>query len=192
MSSSSSCRVCDDDKSLFTRMFDTFSSVSDKGVESAQTSQPGAGIIGLSPSSAPSSLLPCPPDRTRLGHSGWTLLHTMAAYYPVNPTKSQQTSMSSFLTNFSSFYPCSHCSSHMSSYLDSNPPDTDSRSSLSLYLCEFHNEVNEITGKPKFDCSRVLERWAALSDKTGKSLLDDQSWKCNPKQFSDIKQHDQD
>lgn len=30
---------------------------------------------------------------------------------------------------------------------------------LSMWLCKIHNEVNEMLGKPSFDCSRVLERW---------------------------------
>ena len=28
-----------------------------------------------------------------------------------------------------------------------------------MWLCKIHNEVNEMLGKPSFDCSRVLERW---------------------------------
>ncbi|KZV92002.1 hypothetical protein EXIGLDRAFT_718794 [Exidia glandulosa HHB12029] len=30
---------------------------------------------------------------------------------------------------------------------------------LSRWLCERHNEVNEMQGKPLFDCSRTDERW---------------------------------
>lgn len=28
----------------------------------------------------------CPPDRNIVGNNGWTLLHTMAAHYPDNPS----------------------------------------------------------------------------------------------------------
>ncbi|KAF5831263.1 ERV/ALR sulfhydryl oxidase domain-containing protein [Dunaliella salina] len=57
------------------------------------------------------------------------------------------------------FYPCSFCRAHFQSEVDPNPPDTSSNSSLSLWLCDMHNKVNERLGKPLFDCSKALQRW---------------------------------
>lgn len=43
--------------------------------------------------------------------------------------------------------------------LKDSPPKTESQESLSMWLCELHNNVNERIGKPLFDCSKVFERW---------------------------------
>ena len=32
----------------------------------------------------------CPPDRMELGAKSWTLLHSIAAYFPASPTPAQQ------------------------------------------------------------------------------------------------------
>lgn len=102
---------------------------------------------------------PCPPDSVQLGTATWTFLHTMAAYYPEKPTENQKSDMKSFISNFSKFYPCNHCAEHLREELGKRPPVVESRSKLSLWFCELHNEVNDRLGKPIFDCSKVLERW---------------------------------
>ena len=42
---------------------------------------------------------------------------------------------------------------------DGDEPDTKDNQALSEWFCNVHNEVNERLGKPKFDCSKVMERW---------------------------------
>lgn len=41
----------------------------------------------------------------------------------------------------------------------SAPPDVRSGESLGQWLCERHNEVNEMLGKDRYDCAKVRERW---------------------------------
>ncbi|KAI8339797.1 hypothetical protein EDC96DRAFT_337460 [Choanephora cucurbitarum] len=51
----------------------------------------------------------CPADVETLGRHTWTLLHTMAAYYPEKPEKKQQESMKTFFESFAENYPCWFC-----------------------------------------------------------------------------------
>mmetsp|Transcript_35987 Transcript_35987/g.113098 ORF Transcript_35987/g.113098 Transcript_35987/m.113098 type:complete len:112 (+) Transcript_35987:307-642(+) len=46
------------------------------------------GMLGLgaAPAASAGAATRCPPDRDEIGRSGWTLLHTTAAYYPADPT----------------------------------------------------------------------------------------------------------
>jgi FAD-linked sulfhydryl oxidase len=122
--------------------------------------------VAQSPSSIPSTpsqtkatSLPCPPDSQELGRSTWTFLHTMAAYYPSEPTPEDKILMHQFLQGLGRFYPCSYCASHLRKDLSIFPPSVENNQALSLYFCQLHNRVNNRLGKPEFDCSRVLERW---------------------------------
>ncbi|KAL5965263.1 FAD-linked sulfhydryl oxidase ALR [Taenia solium] len=101
----------------------------------------------------------CPLDKTSLGRATWALLHTMAAYYPVTPTKEEMKSMISFINEFSNFFPCKYCADDFKKNIGIYPPDVRSREAFSGWMCLQHNLVNKKTGKPLFDCSRVMERW---------------------------------
>ena len=101
----------------------------------------------------------CPPDARELGRATWTFLHTTAAYLPERLSSQQAKHAASLLEAVAALYPCRNCAEHMSAYLEAHPLDTSIRQSLSAWLCNFHNEVNEMLGKEKFDCERVQERW---------------------------------
>ncbi len=47
--------------------------------------------------------------RRELGRAGWALLHTLAAYYPENPTPEEQRDMEKFMRAFIELYPCHMC-----------------------------------------------------------------------------------
>lgn len=42
-----------------------------------------------------------PPDIIELGNSGWTLLHSIAAYYPTNPSPEKKKQVQTFLESMS-------------------------------------------------------------------------------------------
>eukprot|EP00090_Calanus_glacialis_P014617 TRINITY_DN23444_c0_g1_i1.p1 TRINITY_DN23444_c0_g1~~TRINITY_DN23444_c0_g1_i1.p1 ORF type:complete len:191 (-),score=66.40 TRINITY_DN23444_c0_g1_i1:135-707(-) len=112
----------------------------------------------------PDSLTPadhhlCPPDRMELGNSSWTLLHSMAAYFPSTPTSQQKNDASQFMHIFSRLYPCQECAEDLRADLVTFPPKVDSAKQFSQWMCEMHNRVNSKLGKPVFDCSKVFERW---------------------------------
>uniref|UniRef100_A0A0X3PHM0 Sulfhydryl oxidase n=1 Tax=Schistocephalus solidus TaxID=70667 RepID=A0A0X3PHM0_SCHSO len=101
----------------------------------------------------------CPIDKTGLGRAAWTLLHTMAAYYPNHPTYKQMAAMENFFSSFAEFFPCKYCAMGFKENISKHPVDASNRLSLSGWLCMQHNLVNEKLKKPLFDCSKVLERW---------------------------------
>ncbi|KAL2889080.1 FAD-linked sulfhydryl oxidase ALR [Ceratocystis lukuohia] len=101
----------------------------------------------------------CPPDVEALGRSSWTLLHSMAASYPEQPSPGEQSDMLSFVKLFSKLYPCWVCAEDFQAYLARDEPRVKSRSDFGQWLCGAHNEVNTKLGKPVFDCSKWEERW---------------------------------
>ncbi|KAL4879624.1 ERV/ALR sulfhydryl oxidase domain-containing protein [Aspergillus karnatakaensis] len=112
---------------------------------------------------AASSKSECPPDVEALGHSTWTLLHSMTATYPESASPSEQTEMRSFLTLFSKLYPCWVCADDFRTWMaepsGKNQPKLSGRKEFGNWMCEAHNEVNRKLGKKEFDCRFWEERW---------------------------------
>jgi FAD-linked sulfhydryl oxidase len=119
------------------------------------TTPPSKGTAALEPPTD------CPQDVEQLGRSSWSLLHTMAATYPEQPTTDQQRDASSFISSFSRLYPCYWCATDFQKWMKEarNAPRVSSRTEFGQWLCEAHNEVNKKLGKEEFDCGKVDERW---------------------------------
>lgn len=101
----------------------------------------------------------CPLDRNSLGRNTWSLLHTIAAKYPMRPSSQDKADMSEFIRLISILYPCSYCAKEFRDDINKMPPKLESRTALALWFCQMHNKVNEKLNKPQFDCSKVDERW---------------------------------
>ena len=107
------------------------------------------------------------PTPVQVGHSGWNLLHSMAAKYPMCPTPEVQTRMREFLNSFVYFYPCEMCSEHMRNEIETrtqsgtNATAFQNKLTLSGYMCDLHNSVNKLNFKPEYNCDplNVLKRW---------------------------------
>lgn len=63
----------------------------------------------------------CPLDSQQLGRNSWSVLHTIAAYYPEKPTVDQQKDMVKFMALFTKFYPCEDCSEDFKERLVNSP-----------------------------------------------------------------------
>ncbi|KAJ4387981.1 Flavin-linked sulfhydryl oxidase of the mitochondrial IMS [Gnomoniopsis smithogilvyi] len=101
----------------------------------------------------------CPADVETLGRNSWTLLHSIAATYPTNPSPAQQDDVVGFVKLFSRLYPCWVCAEDFQTYISKDPVKAGSRGEFGAWLCNAHNDVNKKLGKPVFDCSRWEERW---------------------------------
>eukprot|EP00568_Trieres_chinensis_P002302 CAMPEP_0183293250 /NCGR_PEP_ID=MMETSP0160_2-20130417/2007_1 /TAXON_ID=2839 ORGANISM="Odontella Sinensis, Strain Grunow 1884" /NCGR_SAMPLE_ID=MMETSP0160_2 /ASSEMBLY_ACC=CAM_ASM_000250 /LENGTH=171 /DNA_ID=CAMNT_0025454337 /DNA_START=69 /DNA_END=581 /DNA_ORIENTATION=+ len=103
----------------------------------------------------------CQPTSGELGSASWTLLHSMAAWYPENPNPSERRKMTDFMSALATFYPCTYCADDFRTNLEQSPVRTRSREDLCVWLCEQHNLVNQKIGKPLFKCEMqdLDERW---------------------------------
>lgn len=111
----------------------------------------------------------CPLTRSQLGRSTWEFLHTTAAYYPEKPTEEQQKAARDLVDSMSVLYACSHCREHFRNHVEEHPVDVSSRKAFATWLCETHNVVNEVLGKPQFDCAKLEERWRTGCRETAKA-----------------------
>ncbi|KAH8727862.1 mitochondrial FAD-linked sulfhydryl oxidase-like protein ERV1 [Phaeosphaeriaceae sp. PMI808] len=101
----------------------------------------------------------CPPDVEALGRSSWTLLHSITATYPTQPSPQLQSETKSFLSTFGKLYPCWVCAEDFQAWMSTNTPRVSSRSEFGTWMCEAHNAVNDKLGKSAFDCTKWEERW---------------------------------
>jgi len=63
----------------------------------------------------------CPPSSSELGTGTWKLLHSMAAWYPENPTHDDQIAMKGFISTLAKFYPCTYCAADFQENIEKFP-----------------------------------------------------------------------
>jgi FAD-linked sulfhydryl oxidase len=92
-------------------------------------------------------------------------LHTVAAYFPDQPTTAEKQAAMQFLRAFPTLYPCKDCAEDMANLMEEQPPRVESRKDFSLWMCELHNHVNEQVGKAPFKCElkALDEAWRHAS-----------------------------
>jgi len=148
------CKIC----TSFRNWRPPTSSSSTKST-SRDSSSTAATALATATAAAASAHSYCPPDAEALGRATWAFLHTTAAYYPERPSPTHRAHMLQLLHALPTLYPCGHCAKDLGERLQRRPPDVRNRVALGTWLCETHNEVNKLLGKPVFDCARVDERW---------------------------------
>eukprot|EP00172_Hildenbrandia_rubra_P003053 Plantae.Rhodophyta-Hildenbrandia_rubra.ctg44508.p2 GENE.Plantae.Rhodophyta-Hildenbrandia_rubra.ctg44508~~Plantae.Rhodophyta-Hildenbrandia_rubra.ctg44508.p2 ORF type:complete len:155 (-),score=14.64 Plantae.Rhodophyta-Hildenbrandia_rubra.ctg44508:495-959(-) len=102
-----------------------------------------------------------PPSKKKLGRSGWTLIHTMAAKYPEDPSEEDKVMARGFVMSLTKLYPCKECAKHFDKFVSVVPPELDSREKFLMWTCRAHNEVNKRQRKKEFPCEvkALDDRW---------------------------------
>mmetsp|Transcript_38972 Transcript_38972/g.93784 ORF Transcript_38972/g.93784 Transcript_38972/m.93784 type:complete len:201 (+) Transcript_38972:25-627(+) len=161
--------ACDDTKSALSAALQRVQgvrSVGGKGKEEEDAQQSSTRETATPRGKTRDGRVACPPTRDEIGASTWSLLHSMAAWYPNQPNSEDKRSMSNFMVALARFYPCTWCAADFQRNVDSSPPKTETRDDLCLWLCEQHNIVNDKLGKPRFRCTmdKLDERWRKSSN----------------------------
>lgn len=84
------------------------------------------------------------------GPSAWKFLHTLTYAYPENPSLLEQTQAKNLFESLRYLLPCERCREHYEEEIAINPPNTLTKKSLSSWLVQVHNSVNDRLGKPQF------------------------------------------
>jgi len=82
--------------------------------------------------------------------------------YPVQPTEEEKKTVKTFFHTIAQLLPCASCRDDFSKLLKSYPIDTVNRDSLTRWLVEAHNRVNERLGKPRLSYEVVANKYEQL------------------------------
>ena len=85
------------------------------------------------------------------GGKAWDFLDSIANGYSDNPTPEEQQACLEFFSNLHFCLPCQKCGIHFVDNLDKCPIRYSSKTELKKWLSEFHDIVNEMLGKPKYN-----------------------------------------
>ena len=97
--------------------------------------------------------------KQEIGRNTWSILHSIAASYPNEPTKEDKQQVTNFLYGLANLFPCKICGSHLLKMLNKEGVHADSREELVNYICKIHNIVNKVLNKPQFDCKKAFDFW---------------------------------
>ena len=98
------------------------------------------------------------PDPRYWGSKFWFTMHTVAYFYPDNPTPEEMAHAKNFYESFSVLLPCPGCAKHYSTLLESIPVRhaVTSRMNLIEWVNRVHNEVNRRLHKPVVSLEEYL------------------------------------
>ena len=87
----------------------------------------------------------------------WAILHMTSLNYPAAPTQGEREKMATLINSLLQNLPCPLCASHAVQYAEEHPLALDSRDDLVLYMIQFHNSVNERTGKRVLPVAEAMD-----------------------------------
>ena len=97
--------------------------------------------------------------KQEIGRNTWTILHSIAASFPNNPTEEDKKQITNLMYSLAHLFPCKICGGHLLKMLNKEGVKANSREELVNYICKIHNIVNKVLGKPIFDCKRAFDFW---------------------------------
>ena len=106
------------------------------------------------------------------GPAAWKFLHIVSFSYPDNPSVQETRDAEALFWSLKNLLPCQACREHYESELELHPPDTRSRLTLSSWLVDVHNRVNQRLQKPLFsyaDAEKIYGGGQCATD-CGRSL----------------------
>jgi hypothetical protein len=113
-------------------------------------------------------LCSCGQRRESFGPRTWDHLHVWGLGYPNDPTPEQRANCLSYIFALQKTLGCMSCSRHMLQRLQKKPLNMANRTTLTISLWEFHNDVNISIHKPVFSWEEFRTRY--LDAKHGCSL----------------------
>jgi hypothetical protein len=107
------------------------------------------------------------------GKHSWIFLHSITLSYPNNPTKQDKKKMKEFFHNVGDVLPCHNCRDNYIKHLKELPIDSnclESKEALVKWLLEFHNKVNETTGKPTITYEELLDKYSKMYENKNNNI----------------------
>lgn len=102
------------------------------------------------------------------GPNLWNSLHSITFDYPDQPTTQDQQQYKQFFHSLKYVLPCAACRKHYSHGLEVTmpiDPALKNRDTLTRWLVQFHNSVNERLGKPVVTYESVKDKYEAMRGK---------------------------
>ncbi len=92
------------------------------------------------------------------GPSGWRFLHAVTFAYPEVPTTEHKNAARALFENLKLLLPCEDCCAHYGKSLDAAHLEQalESKTKLTRWLFEFHNQVNARLGKPEYSWESLV------------------------------------
>lgn len=94
----------------------------------------------------------------------WAILHMTSLNYPAAPTHGERQKTATLINSLLQNLPCPGCAFHAVQYAKEHPLALDSRDDLVLYMIQFHNSVNERTGKRVLPIAEAMAKVRGLAD----------------------------
>ena len=106
------------------------------------------------------------------GSHGWLFMQYVALGYPNNPSNEQKSAYYNFFLSIGKVIPCKDCQVHYTDFekLHSLEEALESKTKLTNWVYEAHNNANSLSNKPNFTSSQFLETYIQPLEARKKSI----------------------